>query len=58
VRSGNSGGPLVDSRGRVAATVFAANATGRPGGLGVPNELLRRALAGPLRPTGDGPCVA
>ena len=58
VRSGNSGGPLVDSRGRVAATVFAANATGRPGGLGVADEVVRRALAGALQPTSDGPCVA
>jgi hypothetical protein len=58
VLSGNSGGPLVDSQGRVAATVFAANQTGRQGGLGVPADVVRTALQGPLAPTGDGPCIA
>jgi S1-C subfamily serine protease len=56
VISGNSGGAAVDSRGRVATTVFAANEGGRPGGLGVPNSVVRAALAGPLRPTSSGPC--
>ena len=45
VRSGNSGGPLVDSRGRVMATVFAATTSGPPGGFAVPNEVVRAALA-------------
>jgi S1-C subfamily serine protease len=44
VRSGNSGGPLVDSRGRVMATVFAATTSGPPGGFAVPDEIVRKAL--------------
>jgi S1-C subfamily serine protease len=56
VISGDSGGAAVDARGRVATTVFAANEGGEPGGLGVPNSVVRAALAGPLRPTGAGPC--
>lgn len=58
VRSGNSGGPLVDSRGRVMATVFAATTTGPPGGFGVPNNIVRSALnetAG--GPVDTGPCT-
>jgi uncharacterized membrane protein required for colicin V production len=45
VRSGNSGGPMVDGRGRVITTVFAATTSGRRGGYGVPNEIVARALA-------------
>lgn len=50
VRPGNSGGPLVDGRGHVLATVFAAlTGPGRAGGFAVPNSLVRtdlhRALA-------------
>ena len=59
VRSGNSGGPAVDARGQVLTTVFAAaHGQGPPGGLGVPDEIVRRALQGDLRPTGTGPCSA
>ncbi len=59
VRSGNSGGPAVDARGQVLTTVFAAaHGQGPPGGLGVPDEIVRRALQGDLRPTGTGPCAA
>jgi S1-C subfamily serine protease len=50
VRPGNSGGPLVDARGRVAATVFAATRGGTPGGYGVPNSVVERDL----RQAGDG----
>jgi S1-C subfamily serine protease len=56
VISGDSGGAVVDARGRVATTVFAANESGNPGGLGVPNGVVRAALAGPLGPTGTGAC--
>jgi S1-C subfamily serine protease len=56
VIAGNSGGAAVDSEGRVATTVFAANEGGKAGGLGVPNSVVRAALAGPLQPTGAGPC--
>jgi hypothetical protein len=45
VRSGNSGGPMVDRKGRVLTTVFAATSGGRPGGYGVPNEIVREALS-------------
>lgn len=59
VRSGNSGGPAVDGSGRVLTTVFAAAEGGGPaGGLGVPDSIVRRALRGPLGPTGTGPCAA
>ena len=50
VRSGNSGGPLVDSRGRVLATVFAATTSGPPGGFAIPDDVVASALDGPTRP--------
>jgi S1-C subfamily serine protease len=43
VRGGNSGGPVVDARGRVLTTVFARR-PGGDGGYGVPAELVRVAL--------------
>lgn len=63
VRPGNSGGPVISSRGQVLATVFAAIASpgSRHGGFAVPNNLvrtqLRRAMArsGPVR---TGGCAA
>ena len=59
VRSGNSGGPVVDARGRVLGTVFAATTSGTPGGFAVPNAILARALGGDLGQTVDtGPCTA
>jgi S1-C subfamily serine protease len=59
VRSGNSGGPVVDTQGQVAATVFAASTGGKPiSGLGVPNDVVRAALQSRLEPTGTGPCAA
>ena len=56
VMPGDSGSPAVDARGRVATTVFAATQGRRPGGLGVPNEIVRRALDSRLRPRSAGPC--
>lgn len=57
VRSGNSGGPLVDGRGRVMATVFASTTNAPPGGFGIPNEIVRRALTEPAEAVGTGPCT-
>ncbi|HEU4944861.1 MAG TPA: MarP family serine protease [Solirubrobacterales bacterium] len=58
VRSGNSGGPLVDDHGRVLGTVFAATTTGAPGGFAVPDEVVETALQGPLVPVDTGPCTS
>jgi uncharacterized membrane protein required for colicin V production len=57
VRSGNSGGPVVDGRGRVLTTVFAATTSGRKGGFGVPNRIVARALARVGGTVGTGPCA-
>ena len=57
VRSGNSGGPLVDSRGRAMATVFAATTTGPPGGFAIPNDVINAALANTTEPVDTGPCT-
>jgi uncharacterized membrane protein required for colicin V production len=62
VRSGNSGGPVVDADGHVVTTVFAAR-TGssptQPGGYGVPNAVVRGALATARAsaPVSSGACV-
>jgi S1-C subfamily serine protease len=46
VKPGNSGGPLVDSEGRVRATVFAAiTGTARPGGFAIPDDVVRTVMA-------------
>lgn len=58
VRSGNSGGPVVDADGAVLATVFAASRQGSASGLGVPNGVVRAALQGRLQATDTGPCAA
>ncbi len=59
VRSGNSGGPVVDLDGAVVTTVFAASAgQGQSNGLGVPNHVVENALADKLTPTDTGPCAA
>jgi len=58
VRPGNSGGPMVDTRGRVVTTVFAATRGGGPaGGFGVPNGIVRERLAGASGPVDTGPCA-
>jgi len=57
VRSGNSGGPLVDGRGRVLATVFAATTSGTPGGFAIPNDVVDAALGEAAAPVDTGPCT-
>jgi S1-C subfamily serine protease len=44
VRSGNSGGPLVDADGRVVGIVFAATTGGPKGGFAIPVEEVGDAL--------------
>ena len=58
VRPGNSGGPLVDSSGRVLTTVFAGTTGGGPhGGYGVANATVARVLGGAGRAVSSGPCA-
>jgi hypothetical protein len=57
VRSGNSGGPMVDGKGRVVATIFAATTSGPRGGFGVPNSVTKKVLAGARGPVDTGPCA-
>jgi S1-C subfamily serine protease len=60
VKSGNSGGPVVDTDGRVLTTVFAKSTRrARDGGFGVPNALVRRALDDAARggQVSTGPCA-
>jgi len=57
VRSGNSGGPLVDAQGRVVGTVFAATTAGAPGGFAIPAEDVRDALAQSSATVATGPCT-
>jgi S1-C subfamily serine protease len=57
VRSGNSGGPLVDARGRAIGIVFAATTSGAPGGFAIPADLVREALRHTADSVGTGPCT-
>jgi S1-C subfamily serine protease len=57
VRHGNSGGPAIDSSGRVQATVFAARLHGS-GGFGIPSEPVQRALARAQLPVSTGACAS
>jgi S1-C subfamily serine protease len=57
VRSGNSGGPLVDAAGRAVGTVFAATTTGPTGGFAVPAEDVRDALERTKASVSTGPCT-
>ena len=56
VRSGNSGGPMVDGNGRVVGTIFAATTSGPRGGYAVPNDVVRQELARASGPVSTGPC--
>src|SRR3954469_17376869 len=57
VRSGNSGGPVVDRAGRVLTTVFASGASGGHAGYGVPDTVVRTALGRAHGPVDTGPCA-
>ena len=57
VRSGNSGGPLVDGSGRVMGTVFAATTQGKPGGYAVPNDVVAQALSDSAGEVSTGACA-
>jgi hypothetical protein len=48
---------MVDARGRVVTTVFATTTSGPRGGYGVPNAIVRRALAGARGDVTTGPCA-
>jgi S1-C subfamily serine protease len=57
VRSGNSGGPMVDGHGRVVTTIFAATvADGGQNGFGVPDSIVRASLSKANGPVDTGPC--
>jgi hypothetical protein len=56
VEPGESGGPVVDRRGRVLAMIFGGTRDGR-GGYAVPVDLVLRALDERLTPVSPGPCV-
>lgn len=58
VRSGNSGGPIVDAGGRVLATVFAATTSGPAGGYAVPNRIVETALQEAAVPVDTGSCTS
>jgi S1-C subfamily serine protease len=53
---GDSGGPVVDRRGRVVAMMFAAD-KGGGGGFGVPLEAIRTALGSAHGRVSSGPCI-
>jgi S1-C subfamily serine protease len=57
VRSGNSGGPLVDPQGAVVGTVFAATTSGPRGGFAIPAEQVRGALEHAAESVDTGPCT-
>jgi S1-C subfamily serine protease len=58
VRSGNSGGPMVDGEGQVVTTIFAATVgSGARSGFGVPDSIVGDALARASGPVGTGACA-
>ena len=58
VRSGHSGGPLLDGAGRVLTTVFASSLSGPDGGYGVPNAIVADAVAAAGESeVSTGPCA-
>ncbi len=57
VRSGNSGGPMVDGRGRVVTTIFAASTNRPETGFGVPDTVVQDALRRADERVDTGPCA-
>jgi S1-C subfamily serine protease len=58
VRSGNSGGPLVDTDGHVVGTVFASTlGGGERSGLAVPDTIVQNALEHAHGEVQNGPCA-
>jgi hypothetical protein len=58
VRPGNSGGPMVDGKGRVVTTIFAATVSnGGRSGYGVPDSVVADALDRAAGPVDTGPCA-
>jgi S1-C subfamily serine protease len=58
IRHGNSGGPAIDRKGRVEATIFAAR-IGASGGFGIPADVVRRVLdSAGQSPVSTGACAA
>jgi len=58
VRSGNSGGPAIDGRGRVVTTIFAATVDAdKASAFGVPDTIVRKALGRADDPVDTGPCA-
>jgi S1-C subfamily serine protease len=56
VQPGESGGPVVDRRGRVVAMIFGGTRDGN-GGYAVPVDLVLDAAQERLRPVSSGPCL-
>jgi S1-C subfamily serine protease len=58
VRSGNSGGPVVDGDGGVVGTIFASTlASNGRSGLAVPDSVVANALRSASGPVPNGPCA-
>jgi S1-C subfamily serine protease len=56
IRHGNSGGPAIDTQGRVEMTVFAAR-VGGDGGYGIPTSVVRNALDSASGSVSTGECA-